>query len=79
MREIVSQVARASEVLAQISAAADEQTRGMTQVNEAVTQLDRVKQQNAALVEECAAASGWLSAQATKLVESVRVFRLAAV
>ena len=79
MKEVVSQVAQASDVFAQISAAADEQTKGISQVNEAVTQLDQVTQQNAALVEESAAASDSLSVQAQKLVESVRVFRLAAV
>ncbi len=78
MKDLVSQVAQASEVFAQISAAADEQTRGIGQVNEAVTQLDQVTQQNAALVEQSAAASDSLRVQAEKLVESVRVFRLAA-
>ncbi|KPF49533.1 hypothetical protein D621_14860 [beta proteobacterium AAP51] len=78
MKEVVSQVAQASEVFAQISAAADEQTRGISQVNDAVTQLDQVTQQNAALVEESAAASDSLRVQAGKLVESVRVFRLVA-
>jgi methyl-accepting chemotaxis protein len=79
MREIVSQVTQASEVFAQISAAADEQTKGISQVNEAVTQLDQVTQQNAALVEESAAASDSLRVQAGQLLESVRVFRVAAV
>jgi methyl-accepting chemotaxis protein len=78
MQDVVAQVAQASEVFAQISAAADEQTKGIGQVNEAVTQLDQVTQQNAALVEESAAASDSLRVQATRLVESVRVFRLAA-
>ena len=79
MRDVVSQVTQASEVFAQISAAADEQNRGIGQINEAITQLDQVTQQNAALVEESAAASDSLSAQARTLVESVRVFRLVAV
>jgi methyl-accepting chemotaxis protein len=78
MRDVVSQVTQASDVFAQISAAAVEQTKGISQVNEAVTQLDQVTQQNAALVEESAAASDSLSAQAARLVESVRVFRLQA-
>ena len=78
MKEVVSQVAQASEVFAQISAAADEQTQGISQVNQAVTQLDQVTQQNAALVEESAAASDSLRVQAAQLVESVQVFRLVA-
>ena len=78
MRDIVSQVTQASEVFAQISAAAAEQTKGISQVNDAVTQLEQVTQQNAALVEESAAASDSLTTQAARLLESVRVFRLEA-
>jgi methyl-accepting chemotaxis protein len=78
MQDIVTQVWRASEVFAEISAATAEQTKGISQVNDAVTQLDQVTQQNAALVEESAAASGSLSRQAEQLVEAVRVFRLQA-
>jgi methyl-accepting chemotaxis protein len=78
MQGIVTQVRRASEVFAEISAATAEQTKGISQVNDAVTQLDQVTQQNAALVEESAAASDSLSRQAAQLVEAVRVFRLEA-
>ncbi len=78
MQDIVTQVRRASEVFAEISAATAEQTKGISQVNDAETQLDQVTQQNAALVEESAAASGSLSRQAEQLVEAVRVFRLQA-
>ncbi len=78
MQDVVAQVSEASDVFAQISSAVDEQTKGIVQVNEAVTQLDQVTQQNAALVEESAAASESLRVQASKLLESVRVFRLAA-
>ncbi len=76
MQDVVTQVQQASVMIAQISTAAAEQTQGIGQVNEAVTQLDQVTQQNAALVEESAAASDSLSQQAARLVESVRVFRL---
>jgi methyl-accepting chemotaxis protein len=76
MQDVVTQVQQASVMIAQISAAAAEQTQGIGQVNDAVTQLDQVTQQNAALVEESAAASDSLSQQAARLVESVRVFRL---
>jgi methyl-accepting chemotaxis protein len=79
MRDIVQQVQRASDMILQISHAADEQTQGIGQVNDAVTQLDQVTQQNAALVEQSAAASDSLSSQAARLVASVRRFRLGAV
>jgi methyl-accepting chemotaxis protein len=76
MSDIVSQVRRVSELIAQISSATGEQTRGISQVGDAVNQLDQVTQQNAALVEQSAAAAERLSMQASKLVESVSVFRL---
>jgi len=77
MGDIVQQVQRAADMIAQISHAATEQTQGIGQVNEAVTQLDQATQQNAALVEESAAASESLSSQAARLVQAVSVFRLA--
>ena len=78
MGGVVQQVRRVSELIAQISAAAVEQTQGIDQVNTAVTQLDQVTQQNAALVEESAAASDSLNQQASRLVDSVRGFRIEA-
>ena len=78
MEEIVRQVSAVSTLIAQISVAAGEQTQGIGQVNDAVTQLDQVTQQNAALVEESAGASESLSQQAQRLLASVRVFRVAA-
>ncbi len=72
---IVAQVRSVSDTVAQISHAADEQTRGIEQVNLAVSQLDQVTQQNAALVEESAAASDSLRHQAQRLVETVGAFR----
>jgi len=76
MTDIVAQVRRVSDLIAEISTATQQQTHGIGQVGDAVTQLDRVTQQNAALVEESAAAADSLSQQATKLVEAVSVFRL---
>lgn len=62
--------------IAQISTAAAEQTQGIGQVNDAVTQPDQVTQQNTAPVEESVAASDSLSQQAAWLVAAVRMFRL---
>jgi len=76
MSEIVQRVQRVSELINHISTASDEQTRGIGQVSEAVTQLDNVTQQNAALVEESAAAAESLDQQARRLVQAVGVFRL---
>ena len=74
---IVDQVKRVSQLIAQISHASGEQTSGLGQVNDAVTQLDHVTQQNAALVEESAAAAESLKQQAQRLVEVVAAFKLA--
>jgi methyl-accepting chemotaxis protein len=76
MGELVGQVQRVSSMIKEISAAAEEQTTGISQVNDAVTQLDQVTQQNAALVEESAAAAESLKQQSNRLVESVAVFRM---
>ena len=59
-----------------ISSATLEQTQGIGQVGQAVNELDRTTQQNAALVEESAAAAGSLSEQARRLADTVRVFKL---
>jgi methyl-accepting chemotaxis protein-2 (aspartate sensor receptor) len=76
MAGIVSQVHKVSELITEIGAATQQQTQGIGQVGDAVTQLDRVTQQNAALVEESAAAADSLSQQASKLVEAVGRFKL---
>ena len=68
---------RVSNLLGEISAATLEQTSGIGQVNDAVTQLDQVTQQNAALVEESAAAADSLRMQADRLVQTVAAFRTA--
>ena len=62
--------------MGEISAASHEQSLGVAQVGEAVTQMDQVTQQNAALVEEMAAAASSLKNQAEDLVQVVSVFRL---
>ena len=76
MDDIVTQVKRVSDLIAEISAAATEQTLSITQVGGAVMQLDQVTQQNAALVEQSAAAAESLKHQAARLVESVSTFKL---
>jgi methyl-accepting chemotaxis protein len=76
MDEIVAQVARVSRLIDEISNATMEQSSGISQVGSAVGQLDQVTQQNAALVEESAAASESLRTQAAKLAEVVGQFRV---
>ncbi|RZL11327.1 MAG: methyl-accepting chemotaxis protein [Rubrivivax sp.] len=78
MDEVVSQVRRVSNLIQEISVATQEQTRGVGQVSDAVGQLDQVTQQNAALVEESAAAADSLRQQSAQLVGAVRVFKLTA-
>ena len=76
MEEIVTQVKRVSDLIAEISAAADEQSSGIGQVNTAINQMDEVTQQNASLVEEAAAAAESLEEQAQELSQAVAVFRV---
>ncbi len=77
MDEIVGAIQRVNDIAAEISAASVEQSTGVSQVGEAVTQMDQVTQQNAALVEESAAAAESLRQQARLLVDAVAVFQLA--
>ncbi|MGD0471811.1 MAG: methyl-accepting chemotaxis protein [Candidatus Velthaea sp.] len=77
MDEIVAAVKRVTDIMAEISAASLEQGAGIGQVNTAIAQMDQVTQQNAALVEEVAAAAGSLQDLAQSLVEAVSVFKLA--
>lgn len=74
MAEIVSAVTRVTDIMGEI--ASDEQSRGIDQVGLAVAEMDRVTQQNAALVEESAAAAAALEEQASRLTEAVAVFRI---
>ncbi|MEG0202353.1 MAG: methyl-accepting chemotaxis protein, partial [Comamonas sp.] len=78
MAEIVSAIRRVTDIMGEISAASSEQSQGVAQVGEAVTQMDQSTQQNAALVEESAAAAGALRKQAQDLVQAVAVFQLPA-
>ena len=76
MDEIVGSVRRVTDIMAEIEAASREQTQGIEQINQAITQMDQVTQQNAALVEEAAAAAASLQEQASGLSQVVSVFRL---
>ena len=76
MDEVVSSVKRVTDIIGEISSASTEQTHGIEQVNQAIAQMDHVTQQNAALVEEAAAAAGSLQEQANGLAQVVSVFRL---
>ncbi len=77
MDAIVAQVQRVTQLISEIANATDEQSKGISQVGDAVAQLDQVTQQNAALVEESAAAAESLKHQAASLADVVRVFKLA--
>ncbi len=76
MDEIVGSVQRVGDIIGEITAASSEQSDGISQVNTAVNQLDQMTQQNAALVEESAAAAQSLREQATRLANAVQVFKL---
>jgi methyl-accepting chemotaxis protein len=76
MEEIVNAVKRVTDIMAEISAASNEQSQGIEQVNQAITQMDEVTQQNAALVEEAAAAAESLEEEAQSLAHAVIVFKL---
>ena len=76
MTEIIGAVQRVTDIMGEIAAASEEQSSGIDQVARAVTQMDEVTQQNAALVEEAAAAASSLEDQAGKLRAAVAVFQL---
>ena len=75
MTEVVGSIKRVTDIMGEISAASNEQAAGVAQIGEAVTQMDQVTQQNAALVEEMAAAASSLKSQAHELVQVVAVFK----
>ena len=75
MAEIVGQVRHVTDLIGEISVASTQQTAGIRQVGEAVADLDRVTQQNAALVAQCAAASDELKRRTLRLVDAVNVFQ----
>ncbi|PPE68235.1 methyl-accepting chemotaxis protein, partial [Caldimonas thermodepolymerans] len=76
MQEIVGSVQRVTDIIGEITAATAEQRDGIGQINQAVTHLDQMTQQNAALVEQSTAAAESLKEQAFKLADVVRAFRL---
>jgi methyl-accepting chemotaxis protein len=76
MREVVGSVKRVTLIMGEIMNASEEQATGIEQINQALTQMDQVTQQNAALVEEAAAAAESMREQAGALVEAVSVFKL---
>ena len=76
MTEVVTAIRRVTDIIGEVSSASSEQSQGVAQVGEAITQMDLVTQQNAALVEESAAAANSLKSQAEQLLQSVAVFQL---
>jgi methyl-accepting chemotaxis protein len=76
MAEVVDSIKRVTDIMGEISAASTEQSLGVEQVGQAVTQMDQATQQNAALVEEMAAAASSLKGQAQDLVQTVAAFKL---
>lgn len=76
MQEIIGSVQGVSSIMSEIASASREQSSGIAQVNIAVTQMDEVTQQNAALVEQAAAAAGSLRDQTLKMVQALTVFKL---
>ncbi|MYM40071.1 methyl-accepting chemotaxis protein [Pseudoduganella sp. CY13W] len=78
MQAIVESVNKVTDIMGEITMASQEQNSGIEQINQAVTQMDETTQQNAALVEEAAAAAGSLQEQASNLSKVVSVFNLSA-
>ncbi|MBP1208336.1 methyl-accepting chemotaxis protein [Duganella sp. 1411] len=76
MTEVVASIQRVTDIMGEISSASHEQEVGIEQINQAVAEMDTVTQQNAALVEEAAAATGALEQQAAHLAQVVSVFTL---
>ncbi len=75
MFDIVASVKRATDIMSEISSASREQSSGIGQVNQAISQMDEITQQNAALVEEAAAAASSVADQAAKLSQALSVFK----
>ena len=78
MKDVVQSIRHVTDIMGEISAASNEQSAGVSQVGDAVTAMDQTTQQNAALVEEMAAAASSLRMQSEELVQAVSVFRLSA-
>lgn len=79
MDDIVNAVTRVNDIMGEIASASDEQSRGIDQVALAVSEMDRVTQQNASLVQQSAAAAAALEEQASRLTQAVSTFRLSSV
>jgi methyl-accepting chemotaxis protein len=76
MSEVVTSIKRVTDIMGEINVASNEQSLGVAQVGDAITQMDQVTQQNAALVQEMAAAASSLNNEAKELVATVAVFKL---
>jgi aerotaxis receptor len=77
MKEVVASVQQVTAIMQEISVASHEQSIGVDQVNSAIAHMDQVTQQNAALVEEAAAATASLALEAGGLTQAVSLFKLA--
>ena len=76
MDEVVDSVKRVTDIMSEITAASQEQSAGIEQVNQAIIEMDNVTQQNAALVEQAAAAAQSLQDQAAEVANVVSIFKL---
>ncbi|WP_028102546.1 methyl-accepting chemotaxis protein [Pseudoduganella violaceinigra] len=76
MKEIVNSIQRVTDIMGEITVATQEQTAGLEQIHQAITEMDTITQQNVALVEEAASASGALQQQASSLSRVVSVFQV---
>lgn len=76
MKEIVDAVTNVTDIMGEIASASDEQSRGITQVGQAISEMDSVTQQNASLVQEASAAAASLEEQAALLTRAVATFKL---
>jgi len=76
MQEIIASVSEVTSIITDISSASAEQSTGISQVNDAITEMDEVTQRNAALVEQAASATGGLEQQGSKLMRGLAVFKL---
>jgi len=77
MQDVVASVRRVTDIMAEITAASMEQSAGIAQVSRNVVEMDQTTQENAALVEEAAAAAASMQTQAAQLAHAVSVFKLA--
>jgi aerotaxis receptor len=76
MRRILDSVKQVSDIMGEIKVASDEQSTGVNQVNQAISEMDEMTQRNSALVNQAAEAAAWLEQQAVKLAQAVSVFKL---